>query len=485
MRIPASEQRSAWFPDLAVDREGRVHVVFCSTNHADMKRRKERKVRRKHKLEELHYVRLEGGRWSAEESIALAQQPILRSAIAVDSRDALHLLFNFSPGWGHDLHYRRAAAREGFSERNWRQPQRLNTRFNTYLSDVATFEDTVHVVYDDRASPEEPCAHCADIFYRRSRDRGRTWSAPLSLRPSPIGSSRAQITVDGRGAVYVAWDEGWDRLSGRGKPKHGVYMASAPGDELWTEPLIVTYPNEQNVQLAVGATGRGGVMLVWRTTSNEYPSIYYQWSADWGGHWTEPGTLPDLVARKWDIPFDVYRMATDGGGNIHLLVAGRSLAGGYTPVSGNISAKPPHGLYHLAWNGARWTPPHPVYKGKEYPEYPRLFIAEGNQLHATFFTRFDLFGEERPHRSWYVRGSVELPEAAQVEPPVSARFAATYAPVPDSLAPGSERPKKTRPVRRVKWANVTVLALSLAAGAVIVAVVQLAARAAARISGRT
>ncbi len=102
------------------------------------------------------------------------------------------------------------------------------------------------------------------------------------------------------GPPYRCWGIGIQRFHDLART--GGYLVRA---------LVVSYPNNTNLQLTVGADGKGGIMLVWRTASSEFPGIYWMWSTDYGESWSSPQTLPEIVSRNIDNPFDVYDMATD------------------------------------------------------------------------------------------------------------------------------------------------------------------------------
>jgi hypothetical protein len=157
-------------------------------------------------------------------------------------------------------------------------------------------------------------------------------------------------------------------------------------------------------------------MLVWRTTSTGSAGIYYTWTADWGQTWSTPQTLPALVARAWSSPFDMYDMATDSAGHIHLLVVAH-FSESQATLSENAG---PPGLYHLEWDGSRWSEPSLIYEGSWYPEYPHLAIARGNQLHVTWFLRQDPNLAENPvapQQVWYTSGRSQAPEVAPATRP--------------------------------------------------------------------
>jgi hypothetical protein len=429
MPIPSPEGTSSWFPDLAVDHDGNVHVVWCESDHLAMNYGQPGDVVDPSEFDRVYYSMWDGVQWSPPNDIVPSQQNIIRNAIVVDDDNMLHLLFDFGPGYG--LYHKQAQPNQAWSAAAWSPPRLVNGRRSTYMSDIATYQDTLHIVYDDAGVQEGECPGCADIYYRHSTDRGRTWSIPVDLSPTDRGEARAQIEIDSEGTIHVAWDEGYDRLSGYGEAINSVYRYSTDGGETWSEPTVVTYPNSANAQLTVGSDGQGGVMLVWRTTAWDDPGIYYMWSTDGGETFSRPQTLPDVAAKPWTNRFDLYDMATDSAGHIHLLVGG-ILSAELEDLSAREAA---HGLYHLEWDGAGWSSPALLYRGGWYPEYPRLVIERGNQLHATWHVREQPFGEETPHQIWYAHGQSGAAAATPPPPmatlvPIEPAAASTPTPTP-------------------------------------------------------
>lgn len=405
MRIPAPERTSAWFPDLVVDHTQRVHVVWSDTDHWGIRLAGPRSSDAEPKrFESFYYTIWDGDQWTPAHLIAPPQTPICRGALAIDERDTLHLLFRYSPSTGYDLYYRQAPADDGLTEGGWQGARLINTRWNTYMGDIATSGDIVHIVYDDSGPQAYTCPTCRDIHYRRSTDTGLTWSEPVELMPNSTSSSRAQIKTDSRGVVYVVWDEEGDRALG--DPDHGVLLVSGDDGQTWSPPTIVSDPSANLAQLAVGADGHGGVLLVWRTRSARQPWIYYMWSSDEGQSWSAAQPIPGVVARQWDTPFDAYDIATDSSGHLHLL------ATGFTQAKAPLADAGPPQLLHLEWNGGGWSAPTVVYAGAWYPERPQLFLARGNQLHVTWFVRLEPSDESVPHQIWYARGVCSAPETA-------------------------------------------------------------------------
>ena len=262
------------------------------------------------------------------------------------------------------------------------------------MGDIAVdSQGNIHIVYDDilRYGNDEELA-MSDIFYRRSDDDGSTWTAAVNLDPDPTtGSARAYLEIDRRDTLHVTWDEGWDRLGGGGDPIYSAYVSSSDGGETWSPTTVITHPESTVAQLTVGSDDQGGVMLVWRAASRD--ELFYQWSLDGGRSWGEPEVVPQLFARPWQTPFDMYDMATDSAGQIHLLVVGRQ----------SQEREALLGVYHLVWDGETWSRPERIFAEMELlPEYPKIVIHEGNQLHAAWFTREgDVWDAEASRQVWY------------------------------------------------------------------------------------
>jgi len=427
---------SSWFPDVAVDSQGRVHVVWDSgyppqgpddpgtgtTMYA---------VRR-------------DGEWSEPNDIALhLPTGVSRPAIAVDGVDRLHMVLR-----GGGVRYTQASAAEAWSARAWSTPHRVSGLNLTYTPDLVVDDrGRIHVVWEEwvpvELSPEEiflqqRSPYLADVFYRYSDDGGRLWSPAVNLSRTPnVGSGRVDIALDGEGGVHVGWDEGWDRNSLEGDPDAVVYARSLDGGDGWSEPVVFSSTADAYAQMTVGTDGSTGVLLVWRTfLSNR---LVYAWSADRGATFSDPRPIPSVFARPWVSPFDAYDMAADGVGNIHLVAVGSSTVP--TPTS-------PLALYHLTWNGEEWTYPEVIawYPGPENPEWPRIAVEGGRRLHVVWFTRpegvvsvgvqvwyseRDLGLEVTPEPTWTpTPTSTPLPPSPSPPPPPS-----TPTPMPETFTP--------------------------------------------------
>jgi hypothetical protein len=395
VKIPSPQESNSWFPNLAVDSRGNVHIVWCETYSADGS---------DFLYESIYYTMWNGSQFSQFTDVAAPIREIRRNSIAIDQNDYLHMSFIDSfPINPYRLGYRTVPAEDAFSANRWSPVQHINDRGQSYMNEIAVFEDSVHVLYEDTGSADGSCSECADMFYRRSMDGGVNWDTPVPFLPTDLGTARPHLSIDHNGDLYASWDEGWDRHSGRGDPEYGVFTYSRDLGVSWSEPMAIRYPQNSNAQLTVEGDGNGGIMLVWRTISGAYPGVYFMWSDDYGKNWTQPGTLPSFVARPLINYFDSYDMATDSSGHIHLLAAGNL-------VNSQAKVGETSGLYHFEWDGQRWYPPVQVYNGGLLPEYPRIVIERGNQLHATWFVRYSDFNNDKPHEIMYAKGESSAPK---------------------------------------------------------------------------
>ncbi|MFZ6028796.1 MAG: exo-alpha-sialidase [Chloroflexota bacterium] len=408
----------SWFPDMALDPYGVLHTIWCWTRpHPNTSGL----------IEQIKYVRLQGGAWENVNDIIPPSADIERNALAADLLGNLHITYGGSTYGNFEITYQHAPVADAWSAQEWSPPFRLN-QGGGYNSDIAVSSNgTLHVVFDDLVYEENADLDdviLSDIYYRKSSDGGETWSWPRALQPHiETGSARPALLIDRNNTIHVTWDEGWDRLTGnQSEEYYSVYMSSSDGGETWSEPRTINYPDHQVAQLTVGSDNQRGVMLVWR--SMDQAAIFYQWSGNQGQTWSQVQAIDGIFARDWMFPHDMYQMATDSDGRIHLFVAGRLSLERDTPV----------GIYHLIWNNGAWTAPIEVFARENlFPFYPKAAIQNGNEIHLAWFTKENNeWGEDVPRVIWYSRRTVNAPR--QIASPWPT-YTATPSPAPATRVP--------------------------------------------------
>jgi hypothetical protein len=228
--------------------------------------------------------------------------------------------------------------------------------------------------------PNAMCPACMDIFYRRSADRGTTWSVPVNLSRSYAGSVKPQITLDETDGVHVTWEEGEDWYQGAGYPVAAMYRYSPDAGLSWSEPYLFWHPRGAPQQITFSIDREGELLVVWRLpdTPLERTRIYYQRSADQGVTWSDPQPIPGIFAKEWrHLSLDSCDATRDADGNVHLLVLGY-----LSELQEELS------LVYLVWDGTAWSRPLALYTSSSPPEWPAIDAGPGGHtLHATWFTR--------------------------------------------------------------------------------------------------
>jgi len=389
-----SDDQFGWFPDVAADVQGAVHVIWGSgmlsanpdPNDPNLSSR-----------DLLRYRVLREGRWSPMNDIAFTCVGgfTVRNSITAVPDGHLHVLFRSCT----DVSAVRARAQEAWSAGAWTEPRRLGGSY--YNAIAADSKGVLHAFYNEGLfGTEEGNRLLSEIFYRRSTDGGQTWTVRANLAQLPDGDERMQVKVDGRDRVHLVWDNGSDWYLGTGQPGYGVYRRSDDGGETWREPVFFRTADGPVAQTTLGLIGDNPI-VVYR--SGFGTDIYYQVSRDGGDTWSEPRRISGIRTRDGgrSTSLDTYAMATDSAGRVHLLVSGF--------LEDSIAAIPM--LLHLTWNGETWSAPEVVAATMNWPMWPRLAVAGGNQLHAVWFSYTDASGwGER--RIWHSSKTVDAPPIA-------------------------------------------------------------------------
>lgn len=416
-----SDDQFGWFPDIAVDARGAVHVIWGSgVQDASVGPDAPEASR-----DLLRYRVLRDGQWSPMNDIAFTCVGgyTVRNSIAAASDGQVHVLFRSCT----DVSVIHATAQEAWSAGAWSAAQRLGGSY--YNAIAADSTGTLHAFYNEGlVGSAEGVTLLSEIFYRRSTDGGETWSIRTNLAQLPGGDERIQAKVDGRDRVHLVWDHGSDWYLGLDHPGYGVYRRSDDGGLTWHDQVLLGVGDVPVVQTTLGLAASENPLVVYRSAFGS--ELYYQTSSDGGDTWSAAQPIPGVLARDpLERNLDSYSMATDSAGRVHLLIAGFP--------AGSIAAIPM--LLHLTWDGQSWSPPDVVAATPNRPMWPRAAVAGGNQLHVTWFSYTDASGWG-DRRIWH---SSRLVDAPAIAPAVPAAPAPAIAPaeltpaVPDTMPAAS------------------------------------------------
>jgi hypothetical protein len=397
--IQLSGDYSSWFPDIAVDPEGGVHVVWSSGKD---------RPNELYDWDVLIYRVLRGGVWSPPNDIASpgAAGSVVRNSIVMGRDGRLHLLQRSD----FRIDHMSAPYGQAESAADWTESRRINRGDLVYYDELAVDgNNRLHAVWTEQGIPDpenlnKGCPLCSDLYYRYSDDGGAIWSVPVNISEMPDGSDKPHIQTDQLGRVHIAWDEGNDRF-GESDPKVGAYRRSDDGGVTWKPTVLFSLPNDLVQQTTLGLLNNTTPIVIFRSTQTD--AIYYQIEQADGQTWGQPIRLASVHARSINDPgFDHYTMVTDGQGSVHLLMSGF--------IANDISSATPR-LLHLTFDGQDWSAPEVVATDGLYPEWPSAVVENGNVLHLVWFTRSaeDLYTSDNAlYKVWYSRKELDLPAVA-------------------------------------------------------------------------
>jgi hypothetical protein len=402
----------SWFPNLAVDNMGNVHVVWCETEWDEFQTG----------TEYLFYSQRNNQGWTQPNDLVTASRWIHRSSIAIDTLGNLYLTFleDNPPRYGRGVYFGYAPVNTAYSAASWSDWRFIGGNRIGYVSDmVVDGENRLHVIYAEssEADPSDLCPQgsCADVYYRNSQDGGKAWSAPLNLSRSAPGTKRIGLVVDWQGSIHAFWDEGGDRYM-PDIPIGAAHTVSHDGGLSWSTPALVTSVFGVPQQIVAGFDGRGQTIIAWRTANVGLEGqpvaddhVYYQVSSD-GVSWSAPAPIPGILARKDEngyAGYDVYDMATDSAGNLHFVGSVRLSTSDPTP-----------GIFHLQWDGERWSAPERISTGPGCPQNPQIAVEQGNVLHVVWSVKESCRLGPQQMDVWYSTKQLASPAWTPVPTPV-------------------------------------------------------------------
>lgn len=407
---PASAQSGAWsgpislgeywFPDVAVDGSGRAHVVWSSGTTG---------------FDSVMYAKREhDGEWSrpidifAEPQIASGSEAT-RPTLFVDGENQLHSTHRST-----SVFYSQVPAGGAWVASYWRPQLEIG---EGYFSRVARGEDgTLHLVFTQNLQTET-CRICYHVFYVRSFDDGETWSDPLDISLELTGSAKPQLLIDSEQNLHVVWESGQGGSYGQlSDPTTVIHVASYDGGDSWSlpykfDPARGTSTAAMARNITIGEDGNGHLIVAWWAIPED--TIFYQTSRDNGRTWSLAQPVPNVLG-IWAIyqsRLDDYAMATDSDGRVHLVLAGRRTPEQTWPE-----------LIRIAWDGSGWSPPDVIAAYQDdMPEWPRIAVGLGNELHVVWFVRDagNIFNSAAGnYRIWYSTRTVDSEAIAPVDVPM-------------------------------------------------------------------
>ena len=185
-----------------------------------------------------------------------------------------------------------------YSQSGWGPDVRLTylNEGTVYKPRIAVSGDTLHIVWYQRFIVDTVIV--IEVMYKRSTDRGETWTQDTILSPlSPGASNMPEIAVSGS-TVHVAWDEEvGDSV---------LYIRSTDGGMNWTAPITIT---QAGFNPLVGVHG-DTVFIKWGTTTGSYYKLSYNGGVSWSPQYQIP--RQPLSDRKVQINGSYIHLSPEG-----------------------------------------------------------------------------------------------------------------------------------------------------------------------------
>ncbi|MCS6827386.1 MAG: hypothetical protein NZ553_12295 [Caldilinea sp.] len=387
-----------WFPDVAVDGSGRVHVVWSYGGDG---------------FDTVMYAANVEGAWSRPLDIAAMPQvaggsEASRPTLLITPDNIVHLTYRDTT-----IYYTQAPAGGAGIPLYWREP---NPIAEGYFSRLAyDSEGVLHMVYTQNV-PTELCRVCYHLFYVRSIDDGFTWSDPVDISVQLTGSAKPSLLVDRNDHLHVVWESGYGGSYGQlSDPTTVLYTVSRDGGASWSPPYALDPARGQGTNLmarniTIAEDANGNLLVAWWGIPEDL--VYYQLSRDGGQSWSLPTPIPGAYG-IWSVyqsRLDNYASAVDSAGRVHLVVVGRR-----QPEQTQAE------LLRYVWDGSNWLGADRIvgYE-RDMPEWPRIAVGLGNQLHVVWFVRDaeNLFNSDAGnYQVWHSMRTVDSPALSPIPVP--------------------------------------------------------------------
>jgi BNR repeat-containing family member len=210
--------------------------------------------------------------WTTAKRLTWTSGDSAYPAMAVDSANAVHVVWEDDTNDNYEIYYKNSTD-GGIT---WSAQKRLSwTSGGSYAPAIAVdSNDSIHVVWEDDTLEN------SEIFYKRSMDGGKNWSAINRLTWNAGQSYDPAIAIGSAGAIYLVWD---DNPMGNAEV---FYKRSINGGNNWSvsKKLTSTSGNSYLPAVAIGAGET--IHIVWEDDTPGNYEIHYMSSSDGGTTWS-------------------------------------------------------------------------------------------------------------------------------------------------------------------------------------------------------
>jgi BNR repeat-like domain len=295
-----------------------------------------------------------GATWTASKRLTWTAGASSTPALAVDSKKGLHVIwYDDTPG-NEEIYYRRSL--DGGT--TWDAAKRLTwTSGSSYYTAIAAdSSDGIHIAWSDSTSGYY------QIHYKRSTDRGSTWGVMKRLTWTAAPSFGPAMAVDSKNHIHVVCE---DYITGNDDI---YYTKSTTGGETWSTAKRLTWTSAQSRDAALAIDSTDSIHIVW----NEYDTagddeIFYKKSTNGGEAWSPAKKI------TWTSGYSSRpAIAKDSSNRIHLVWEDN------TPGNYEIYYK------KTTDGGATWSPSQRLNWSSGFSRYAALATDSANNVHVVW-----------------------------------------------------------------------------------------------------
>lgn len=394
----------SWYPSVTATDDGIITVIWISTQGNQ---------------DTIYLTQKNAVAWSRPIDILIGGK---HADLRVDGRNLLHMVYSFGSGvYASDAPNEAAGAAN-----NWNEPLRLSRQPAATGEFMTSAEGNLHTVWIERDETQK----INQVIYNQSVDSGASWDMYRVVGENAIENTRSRLARGADGTLYAMWRAAATKTDTDGIE---INVSTSNGDVWLDTPHTLASPDEDILQPALAVDKNNALLLVYNFGVKD--ETFFQLSTDQGVTWSEQQAVPGLFATNPATGNDYFAIANDSAGNVHLIAVGRKSKDQTAP-----------GIYHLVWDGTRWSAPQELYQEGNFIEFPDVYISNGNRLHVVFSTRNrnQLSGTpNEAYQVWYTEADADAPAATRVPlPTITPRPTETLTPEP--TAEPTRRPTSTR-----------------------------------------
>jgi hypothetical protein len=272
---------------IAVDLSDRIHVVWEDATPGDY---------------EVYYKKsTDGGdTWSSAQRMTWMSGQSRGAKSVVDSAGYLHVTWCDDTPGNCEIYHKKST--DGGA--HWTSAKRLTwtTGFSAWPAIAASPLGDVHIVWSDDQSGSK------QLYFKKSSDSGATWSATKRLTWAPTDLDDHALVADLSSCLHLVWH---DYAAGNSEI---YYKRSKDGGTTWTAAGRLTWTSGSSDYPAIAAGASGQLSVVWCDNTPGNWEIYHKSSTDGGLNWSSAERLTWISSYSYS-----PAIVVDYSGLIHLV----------------------------------------------------------------------------------------------------------------------------------------------------------------------